>query len=48
MPKTLAEAKRKARQLQRMHPDMRVRIIDHTKNMPRNSPFRYNFRFKRK
>lgn len=48
MPKTLAEAKRKARQLQKMHPNMKVRIIDHTKTLPRESPFRYNFRFKKK
>ena len=42
------EAKRKAKRLGTMHPDLKVTIIDHTESMPRNSPFRYNFRFKKR
>ena len=47
MPRTKAEALRKARKFKRMHPDKDVLIIHHTKSS-KDDDLRFNFRFRDK
>jgi len=45
MTKTLLEAQKKAMELDKITPNMKTEIIEH-KEVSKNSPFRFNFRFK--